>query len=97
MAWLICRTGSRVYAVVDTAKIVRISIIYFQESGNYKVSIYPNEFEVIPIDVTLKDLDNVGALLTILTSEGYFIIEDGEIKVWSGQDLFTKSRGDKRD
>ena len=97
MAWLICRTGSRVYAVVDTAKIVRVSIIEFKNSGFYKVCIYPNEFEVVPIEVPLKDMDNVKALLTILTSEGYFIIEDGEIKVWSGQDLFTKSRGDKRD
>jgi len=97
MAWLICRTRQRQYDIVNTERIARISIIRFEESGRYKVSICPSEFEVIPIDVTLKDLDNVGALLTILTSEGYFIIEDGEIKVWSGQDLFTKSRGDKRD
>ena len=97
MAWLICRTRSNTYAVVNTEKIVRISIIYFQESGNYKVSIYPNEFEVIPVDVTLKDQDNVGALLTALRSDSYFIIENGEIHVWKGQDLFTKSGGDERD
>ena len=97
MAWLICRTRKNTYAVVNTEKIVRISIIYFQESGNYKVSIYPNEFEVIPIDVTLKSQDDVTALLTILQADGYYIIENGEIHVWKGQDLFKDKEGVKND
>jgi len=91
MAILICRTRSRVYAVVNTDKITRISIVEFKNSGFYKVCIYPNEFEVVPIEVPLKDMDNVKALLTILTSEGYYLLEDGEVHVWKGQDLFTKA------
>jgi len=91
MAILICRTRSRQYDIVNTEKITRITEVEFKNSGFYKVCIYPNEFEVVPIEVPLKDMDNVKALLTVLQADGYFIIEDGEIKVWKGQDLFTKA------
>jgi len=90
MAWLICRTRSNKYDIVNTEKITQITVSKFEEGGFYKVEIYPDQFEGIPLAVALKDMDNVKALLTVLTSEGYYLLEDGEIHVWSGQDLFEK-------
>ena len=90
MAILICKTRRDKCDIIDTAKVSKISIIHFEESGRYKVCIYPNEFEVFPIDVILRDQDNIEALLKVLQADGYFIIENGEIHVWQGQGLFKR-------
>jgi len=95
MAWLICRTRSNKYDIVNTEKITQITVSKFEEGGFYKVEIYPDQFEGIPLTVALKDQDNVGALLTALRSDSYFIIENGEIDLWKGQDLFMKHEDDK--
>ena len=91
MALLICRTGSRVYTVLDSEKITRIVIVKLRESDNYMVDIHQDEHEEIPVSFTLKDQDNVKALIMILATDEYYLIENGEVHVWKGQNLFTKA------
>ena len=88
---LICRTGSRVYTVVNSDEIMRIVIVKPRESDSYMVDIHQKEREEIPVSFTLKDQDNVKALIMILATDEYYLIENGEVHVWKGQNLFTKA------
>ena len=93
MAILICRTRLNVYEMIDTNNIARARITEFTETGNIKMDFYTSEYEMIPVSVTLKSRDEVEALLTIWKNEGFYLIENGHLDLWQGQDLFK--RGDE--